>query len=77
MTDPVITIRTTAANVSDMKTEQHRWVCPCGERGPWVGTETEAVGLAELHIAGTALLVSPQCRGVHVVSHKAITMEGS
>ena len=32
--EPVLSIRTTAANVADLKTEQHRWVCPCGERGP-------------------------------------------
>ena len=39
---PVLTIRTTEANVSDLKTEQHRWVCPCGKRGPWVSSAAEA-----------------------------------
>lgn len=66
--EPILTITTTTANVADLKAERHRWACPCGKRGPWVDLEAEAVGLAELHIAGTALIASPACRGVRVES---------
>lgn len=44
-----ITITTTGGNVSDLKSDQHRWECSCGEQGPWVGAEWAAVGGGQRH----------------------------